>query len=145
MQTTRTRSRPRRDRQVRGQLGLAPAGANVEDPAPMQVAEGGGEALALVERVLVDAEHPRAVQTQPLLGLPLGKLGVDARHRPWRYLLPISQDRGTDAVTVTLVNSLPPGLCAVPAGQDPGQAAARSCGCSPGTRYRRQPITNSLG
>jgi len=65
--------------EVGAQLGQAAAGDDVEDTVVFEVGESGGKAQAAVERVLVDAEHGRAVQAQALGGFAPGELGVDAR------------------------------------------------------------------
>src|SRR5271157_4772157 len=108
-------------REVARELGLAPAGAYVEDPPVLQVAKGRGEALALVERVLVDPQDERAVQAEPLPGLPLCKLGVDATYGRRRRALAAREHRGADPVIVALIDRLPPRLRAAPTGHKPRQ------------------------
>lgn len=54
---------------------------DIEDSVILQVAEGGAEALSLVQGMLVDSEIKRAVQTDTFLGFANGKLLVDASDR----------------------------------------------------------------
>lgn len=114
--------------QVGGQLRLAAAGAEVEDPAVLQVAEGGGEALAAMQGVLIDTKHLRAVQALAFPGFALGELGVDAAHRGRPQSLPPSQGRGTDAVIVALEDPLSPRLRAASARPDARQGLHKTAG-----------------
>lgn len=101
--------------QVGGEFRFAPAGAQVKDPPVLQVAKGRREALAAMERVLVDAEHLRTIQAKTFLGLALRKLRVDASDGGLAQGLPPSQGRGTDPVIVALIDLLAPRFRAAPA------------------------------
>ena len=104
-----------------GQIRLALPWLDIEDPAFLQITEGGAEALALVEGVLVDAEVARAVQRQALGGLADGELVVDARDGGLAEFLAAGEGAGTDALVVALMDPFPEGLGAVAAAQDAGQ------------------------
>ena len=86
-----------------------------------EVAEGGAEALALVQGVFVDAQVLRAIQGDPLTGLAPGELGVDARHGRLAQALGRGNGAGTDPVVVLLEHLFPESLGAVPALQHAGQ------------------------
>ena len=121
MHTMLTCSRPRSvDRKPASSGSLRPR-TDVEDSVVFQVAEGCGKALALVERVLVDAQNWGIVQAEPLFGFALGKLRVDAPHGGMAQILSPGQDRGRDSIMMAFVDHLPQRLGRAPAWQDPGQ------------------------
>src|SRR5579871_4654582 len=107
--------------QIRGELGFASALADIKHAVPLEIAEGRGEALALMQGVLVDAEDLRAVQAKPLAGFALGKLSVNATDRGWAHSLLLTQGRGADAIMMALKDDLAPRLRTAPARQDAGQ------------------------
>lgn len=105
-----------------GEIGGAFAGPDIEDPAVLQVAEGGAEALAFVEGVFVDAEITRAVEGKAFGGLAEGELLVDAGDGCLSELLPAGEGPDAGAIVVLLVNGFPEGLGTVASGNDAGQA-----------------------
>jgi len=132
--------------QVGGQIGLAAAGGDVKDPPAMQIAKGGREALAAVQGVLIDAEHPGAIHAQALLRLPLGKLSINASDGGLTQALPLGQHRGADPVVRGAHKLIPATApcCAGPAAPQAG--AAQSCARNrhSGNAGRRSP-THSTG
>ena len=107
--------------QVTRQLRLAAAGAEIEDSVVLQIAEGGGEALAAVQRVLVDAQDKGAVQAAALRRLALGELGVDPAHRGRAQAFALTQCRCADPVVVMFEDLVAIRFAAMPAWQDPGK------------------------
>ena len=104
-----------------GEIRFAFARPDIEDPAVPQIAEGGAEALAFVEGVLVDAEINRAVQREALGGLAAGELLIDPGDGGLPEFLPVGEGFGADAIVVLLVDACPERLGAVTAGQDAGK------------------------
>lgn len=93
----------------------------LEDPTVLQVAEGGAEALALVEGVFVDAKVARTVQREAFGGLADGELLVDAGDGRLAEGLPEGKGFGADAVMMQSVDLLPERFGAVASGQDAGE------------------------
>ena len=107
--------------QESGQVRLALPWLDLEDPAPLQIAEGGAEALALVQGVLIDAEVARAVQREAFGGLADGELVVDAGDGGLAEFPAAGEDAGADAIMMMLINLFPERLGAVASGQDAGE------------------------
>jgi hypothetical protein len=87
---------------------------NFEDPVILKVTEGGAEALAFVQGVLIDAQIEGAVQADTFAGLADGKLLVDPSDSGLSKLLAPAQGTGTDALMVLLVDIIAEGLGAMP-------------------------------
>lgn len=65
--------------EVRLQFRGAATGHHVEDTVVLQIAEGRGEAVALMQRVLVQTEDLRTLQAQAFFGAAFGELSVATR------------------------------------------------------------------
>jgi len=100
---------------------LAFSGLNVEDPSVLQIAEGGAEALALVEGMFVDAKVARTVQREPFGGFADGELLVNAGDACLAEGLFERKGFGADAVMMQPVDLLPERFGAVASGQDAGE------------------------
>lgn len=87
----------------------------------LQVAKGRGKTLFSVQRVLVDAEDVWAIQTQPLLRFPPGKLCIDPPHGRLADVGAAGQSRRTDAVVVALIDALTQRFAQVPPRHNSGQ------------------------
>ena len=94
---------------------------DIEDPPVLQVAEGGAEALALVEGVFVDAKVARTVQREAFGGLADGELLIDAGDGCLADGLSEGKGFGTDAVMMLSIDLLPERFGAVASGQDAGE------------------------
>ena len=91
---------------------------HIEDLVIAEIAEGGGEAAALVEGVFVDTEFKRTLQTDALASLSVGVLVVDAFDggTPQRST---GSHRGTaDTFVVEFIDMATEGLGGVPAWPD---------------------------
>jgi len=104
-----------------GEILMAAAGLDVENTPVFQVTEGGGEALALVEGVLVDAEVARALQGEAFGGFAAGELLVDAGNGGLADFVALGERAGADAIVVELVDGFAEGLGAVASGPDAGE------------------------
>jgi hypothetical protein len=103
------------------QIGFTAAFDDIEDLAVFEVAEGGGEALAFVEGVLVDAQDVWTLKTHALGGLARGELGVDASDGGSAQTGDASHGGGRDALVVMKVNLLAERLRAAPARKQSGK------------------------
>jgi len=92
---------------------FAPAGMDIKDSVVLQVAEGGAEALSLVQGMLINAEIEGAILANTFLGFSLGKLLVDASYGRLAEPLSFAQDAGTDATLVLFVDVVAEGLRAM--------------------------------
>ena len=76
----------------------------------LEVAEGGGEALVLVEGVLIDSKHLGTEQADAFIGLSLSELGVDAPDGGVADAAGGGEHTGANAVVMVLVDLLTKGL-----------------------------------
>jgi hypothetical protein len=86
-----------------------------------KIAEGGGEALALVKGMLINAQDHGALKADTLGGLAPGELGVDAPNGGSANGSHPGHGGGGDALVMVKVNSLTEGLCAVATSKQPGK------------------------
>ena len=77
---------------------------DIEDLVVLEVAEGGGKALAFVEGVLVDAEDGGALEAQTFGSLAACELGVDAAHGGGSDALEAGHGGSGNALVVMEVN-----------------------------------------
>jgi len=110
------------------QLGFTAARAQVEDPVVLQIAEGGGEALAAVQGVFIDPQDPGTVQAEPFPGLAGGELGVDASDRRLAQAFAPRQRGRTDPVVMALEHRPAPRLRAAPPRPDARQGLHKGLG-----------------
>jgi len=104
-----------------GEILMAAAGLDVENTPVFQVTEGGGEALAFMEGVFVDAEVVRALQREAFGGLAAGELLIDAGDGGLADLVTVGQRAGADAIVVELMDGFTERLGAVASGADAGE------------------------
>ena len=119
------------------QIGLRAAFDDIEDLVVFEIAKGGGEALALVKGVLINAQHHGTLKADALGGLAPGELGVDAPDGGGANGSHPGHGGGGDALVMMKVNLLAEGLGAAPACQQPGElghegAPAVPAGKAPG-------------
>jgi hypothetical protein len=91
---------------------------HIEDFVIAEIAEGGGEAAALVEGVFVDAEFEGALQADALASFAVGMLVVDAFDGGAAQGSAGSHRRTADAFVMKLVDTATEGLGGMSAGPD---------------------------
>lgn len=97
-------------------LFLAFTGHDVEDLVVAKVAEGGGKALFLMQRMLVDPKDDGALKGEALGGFALVILGVDPLYGGVADIEHFGQSRLRDSFVMELGEVFPKGLRASSAG-----------------------------
>jgi len=91
---------------------------HIEDLVITEIAEGRGEATALVEGVFVDTEFERALQADAFAGFPVGMFVVDAFDSSAAQRSTGSHRGTTDTFVVEFIDMATEGLGGVPAWPD---------------------------
>jgi len=94
---------------------------DIEDTAPSEITEGGGETLLFMEGMLNNTEHSGAVYGDAFLSFELGVLGVNARDGGGSDLGNASHVGTRNALVVKRVKLFPKGFGAVSARKNAGQ------------------------